>query len=532
MKDLGEKMKKKAFYIISFSLLLLFAVFLRVYNIATTPLQMHGDGAGLGVNAWSIANYGTDRYGNFMPVCPSNFYGEQSAFYTYFCALLVKLFGLNIYTLRMPGVIMGIITVIFGSLLMKEKWGNKGLFTGLALLGIFPYFIMNCRFALDCNAMLGTLTVALYCLVRLLKKIEKEPTKKYYWYFTLTGVLFGIVLYTYIIAAIVIAIFCVLFGIYYLFYQKENRGLRFKQLLCFALPLGVMVIPLVLVVCVNYFDWEPIETAFFSVPKMMVDRTEEVSFSLSALPGKIKSLLNVFTSDGKYGSSDTYWTMYLWSPLLIIIGGIFSMVKAFKKIKLRSLSIDLCMLFIAFAEVVMFILCGQLIYHINGIFIALAYFCLSGIFAIMSLLKKKPLRIGFSVILTCLYTVSFLGFAKEYYFADTTVAFQVYGGTDEALSLLSEEQQKKDIYFLDEVDVYYFLINPIPPSEFASHSDEMGYVKDYKNLHFYKPESFEGGHVYVCNKASGYYNLLTDIEITGIPYEYKETEHYYVFYPQ
>ena len=54
-------MKKKALYIISFSLLLLFAIFLRVYNIASTPLQMHGDGAGLGVNAWSIANYGTDR---------------------------------------------------------------------------------------------------------------------------------------------------------------------------------------------------------------------------------------------------------------------------------------------------------------------------------------------------------------------------------------------------------------------------------------------------------------------------------------
>ena len=64
---------------------------------------------------------------------------------------------------------------------------------------------MNCRFALDCNAMLGCLTVALYCLVRLLKKIEKEPTKKLYWHFALTGILFGVVLYTYIIAAIVIA---------------------------------------------------------------------------------------------------------------------------------------------------------------------------------------------------------------------------------------------------------------------------------------------------------------------------------------
>ena len=134
----------------------------------------------------------------------------------------------------------------------------------------------------------------------------------------------------------------------------------------------------------------------------------------------------------------------------------------------------------------MFILCGQLTYHINGIFVALAYFCVSGIFAIALLLKKRPLQIGFGVVLACLYAVTFVGFAREYYFADTTVTYQVYGGTDEALSLLNDEQQQKEIYFLDEVDVYYFMVNPIPPDEFATHSDEMGYVKDYNNLHFYK----------------------------------------------
>lgn len=523
-------MKKKAFFIISFSLLLLLAIFLRVYNLASIPLGMHIDEAGLGLNAWSIANYGTDRYGNFMPICPSNFYGEQSAFYTYFCALLVKIFGLNIYTLRLPGVIMGVITVLFGALLMKEKWGNKGFFTGLALLGIFPYFIMNCRFALDCNAMLGTLTVALYCLVRLVKKIKENPEKKYYLHFALTGILFGIVLYTYIIAAIVIAVFCVLFGIYYLFYQKEHRGIRFKQLLCFALPLGVMVIPLILVVCVNYFDWKPIETAFFSIPKMAVDRTEEVAFSLSDLPDKIKSLLHVFTSDGKYGSSDTYWTMYLLSPLLIVIGGIFSIVNAFKKIKLRLLSIDLCMLFIAFAEVVMFILCGLYNYHINGIFIALAYFCVNGIFAIVELLKKRPLKVSFCVLLICLYAFSFLGFSKEYFFADNTVAYQIYDGVDEAIDLLTEEQKKQEIYVFDEVAEFYFLSNPIPPSEFAALSDEMGYVKDYKNLHFYASDTFDEDSVYVCNKASGYSNILSDSSKTGCEYSVLETEHYYVFY--
>ena len=113
------QVKKQKVYI-SFFGLLAFILFLRLFSLATTPLSMHIDDAGLGLNAWSIANFGSDRYGNFLPVCPINFYGEQSAFYTYFCALLVKLFGLNIYTLRLPGVIMGVVAVIFGSLLLRN----------------------------------------------------------------------------------------------------------------------------------------------------------------------------------------------------------------------------------------------------------------------------------------------------------------------------------------------------------------------------------------------------------------------------
>lgn len=514
------------------------AVLLRVRGIATVPLGMHIDEAGLGLNAWSLANFGTDRYGNFMPVCPSNFYGEQSAFYTYFCALFVKLFGLNIYTLRMPGVIMGILTVIFGAFLMKEKWGEKGLFTGLALLGIFPYFIMSSRYALDCNAMLGMLTIALYSLVRLLKKVKEEPEKKHYGRFVLAGILFGAVLYTYIIAAIVIAMFGVLFGVYYLFYKQEDRGLRFKQLLCMAVPMGIMVIPLVLVVCVNYFDLEPIVTPFFSVPKMITNRTEEVAFSLADIPRKLKSLLNVLTSDGIYSSSDRYWTMYWWSVSFVILGIVFSVKEAWKACKVREIGTDLIMLFIAFAEVVMFILCGQYNYHINGIYIALAYFCVKGIFEMLSLLKQPRVKMGCGIAVACLYMATFIGFTKEYFFADTTVTFQVYNGANEVLSLLDGELDseinielgEREIYILDEPGEVYLLSNPIPPAEFKEACDEYGHVYAYGNVHFHDSDSYEANHVYVCNKASGRALELADSSVTGFEFKSVETEHYIVFY--
>lgn len=520
---------KKNITCLLFGAIVLTAAFLRIYRIGTLPLEMHIDEAGLGLNAWSLANFGTDRYGNFLPVCPSNFYGEQSAFYTYFCAFLVKLFGLNIYTLRLPGAVMGILTVLFGSLLLRERWGGKGLLTGAALLCVFPYFIMNARFALDCNAMLGMLTVALYSLVRLLKKTEREPEKKLYGHFALTGVLFGMVLYTYIIAAVVVALFCLLFGIYYLFYRRERRFLRLKQLLFLAFPLFLLVIPPALVVCVNYFDWNPIVTPFFSVPKMITNRTEEVAFSLSALPGKLRGLLYPLTTDGKYGSSDRYWTMYWWSVPLIAAGILSSLKNALRDCRSRRLSPDLCLLFLAVSEVILFVTCGQYNYHINGIFIALAFFCAGGIFSLLALLKTDRAKLICGGILFCLYGSSFLGFAAEYYGTKPSLCYQVYGGVSEALSLLTDEQKKGEIYVLDEVGEFYFLSNPISPSEFSAVSDELGYVRDYGNLHFREPEVFLPDDVYICNKASGRYYFFSDPSLLGHDCAVLETTYYYVF---
>lgn len=523
------KEKEKIIYSVGIGGVLILLLFLRIYRIATVPLGLHIDEAGLGLNAWSIANYGTDRYGNFMPVCPSNFYGEQSAFYTYFCALFVKFFGLNMYSLRLPGVVMGILAAVFGALLMKERWGWRGMLAGLLLTGIFPYFIMNCRFALDCNAMLGMLTLSLYGLVRLLKKAQRNPQGRLYLQFALVGFLFGVTLYTYIIAAIAIAAFCGLFGLYYLFYRKENRFWRLRQLLCMALPLCLLTVPLLLVVLVNYFDLDPIVTPFFSIPKMAENRTEEIVLSASGMAGKARSLLHVLTSDGKYGSSDRYWTMYRCSVPFVVIGGLRSMFQSWKDQKNRKLGMDMLMLSVVFSEVLLFVLCGTYNYHINGIFVALAYFCVSGIFFLLEICRKPPYKLVCATALIALYGISFVGFAREY-FAPPASAFQVYGGASGALSLLTDAQREREIYILDEVADFYFLSNPIPPTDFSANCNALGYVEDYQNLHFHDPVQFSEDDILVCNKGSGRRSLLSDPEVTGVRYSVMETEHYCVFY--
>lgn len=517
------------------------AIFLRLFHITTIPLNMHIDEAGLGLNAWSLAETGTDRYGYFLPVCPLNFYGEQSAFYTYFCTLLVKLFGLSPLTLRLPAAIMGTVTVIFCSLISKEKYGEKGFYLSLVLLSIFPYFIMSSRYALDCNAMLGFLSVAVYALIKTLKKCEISPDSLHLKRFFITGLLFGAVLYTYIIAAIVIGLFGTIFALIYIFSEKEKRRDRTLQLLVLALPIAVLSVPLVLVVAVNYFDLNPIVTPFFSVPKMLTNRTEEVAVpSFAAFITKIKTLRYPLTSDGRYGSSDRFWTMYHISVLFVFAGIFFSIKETLKDLKEKRISIDLIMLLISVAEVILFILCGIYTYHINGIFVALAYFCVKGILELIDLFKVRKASYVACAAVFLVYSAYFIFFCMDYYGADTTVAYMVYGGVDEAVKMLPEEKKESEIYVIDEVGEIYFLSNPMTAEQSAPYFNDMGHIVDYKNIHFRKPDEYKRGDVIICNNAVPGYEIYMSEGIfaddlqpgSSEDYTLLCTDHYYVFFEE
>ena len=100
---------------------------------------------------------------------------------------------------------------------------------------------------------------------------------------------------------------------------------------------------------------------------------------------------------------------------------------------------------------------------------------------------------------------------------------------DQALRLLDASQSEKEIYVIGEVGEIYFLSNPIPPAEFASHCDELGFIKDYKNLHFYNPASYDQADILVCNKTSGWRNVIMDNEQTGYKYTCLEGDYYCLF---
>ena len=115
-----------------FLAVLIIAILVRVIWVCSIPSGMHEDEAGLAYDAYCIANYGVDRYLNHLPVYFTNFGGGQSALYVYLTAFLIKIFGLNLFVVRLPSIIFSVLAIIFSYLTVK-KLKN----TNTALLFLF-----------------------------------------------------------------------------------------------------------------------------------------------------------------------------------------------------------------------------------------------------------------------------------------------------------------------------------------------------------------------------------------------------------
>lgn len=249
MKDL-KSLVKKYWYSAALLLLFLIAVFLRVYRLESLPDVLHIDEAGLGYNAWCLAHYGTDRYLNVRPFYPQNFYGGQSPLYTYLLALLIRTVGqgnLSLTLLKIPAVLASLLLFFVGTKSIRlvfddQKWSIAAAF----LLAVCPYYIMSARFALDCNLMLCCSAVALLFLIRFTQTKTLRNL-------ILSGVFFGITMYSYALSYFLIPIFLICISLY-LLYTKE---ISFRRVLLWAACVCITALPVILFVCSLLFHWEP-----------------------------------------------------------------------------------------------------------------------------------------------------------------------------------------------------------------------------------------------------------------------------------
>lgn len=210
---------------------------LRVASVTQFPAGFNADEASFGYDAYSILHTGRDQWGNVLPIVLKSFGDYKSPIYSYLAIPSVVIFGLNVFAVRLPNVIIGTLAVLAIYLLVNEiirlkklqdifvaKWlGAIAAF----LLAVNPWSVMMSRGAFEANLITFFLPMGIYFFLRGLK--EKK-------YFVWSAVFLGLNLFTYHSAKLITPL--VLFGLVLIF-RKNLLAIGLKKLM---LPVIILLI--------------------------------------------------------------------------------------------------------------------------------------------------------------------------------------------------------------------------------------------------------------------------------------------------
>lgn len=146
-----------------FLTIVILASFLRLYSLSSVPPSASLDEASIGYNAYSILKTGADEYGYKFPLLLRAYDDWRPALYVYLVIPFVKLFGLNVLAVRLPSVMLSILTVISTYFLVKGFFLTNSKFEirnskleipviAAAMLAISPWHIYISRLGHEANA--------------------------------------------------------------------------------------------------------------------------------------------------------------------------------------------------------------------------------------------------------------------------------------------------------------------------------------------------------------------------------------------
>lgn len=241
--------------ILAFWVILLFAIAVRCIGFGSVPGGINQDEAMGAVDGWALAKYGTDRFGTRLPVHFTAWkYGQMSVLLSYCMVPFIKLLGFNIIAIRLPALLVSCSAVAVVYLIGKRLFDEKLALAVMALTAVNPWHFMQSRWALDCN-MFPHVFLTAFCL--LLLGLEKRK------FLYLSMIFFGLTFYCYGIAVYSVIPFLVVYAGWCLW----KRQLKFSEILLCMLIFSAVALPEILVMAINLFQWDTIETPLFTMSR-------------------------------------------------------------------------------------------------------------------------------------------------------------------------------------------------------------------------------------------------------------------------
>jgi hypothetical protein len=115
------------------------ALSLYLYKLGDIPNGLYVDEAVVGYNALSILKTGRDEYGKFFPVAFKFFGSYTPPLYVYLTSIFVKILGLSVFSVRLPSVLLGFLSVILIYKLMEILKLVKSKYFPLLVCSVYAF---------------------------------------------------------------------------------------------------------------------------------------------------------------------------------------------------------------------------------------------------------------------------------------------------------------------------------------------------------------------------------------------------------
>lgn len=258
---------------IIFAVILLLALFLRIYNLDKLPPSLNWDEVSLGYNTYSILKTDQDEWGQTLPLSFRAYGDYKLPAYVYVDVPFVAIFGLNEWGVRLPSALAGVGTVFFIFFILRQLTKNISIsLWGAFVVSILPWSVILSRIALEANLSLFFTTGAFYFF---LKGVEQKK------YLLISSILFGLTIFTYNSSRIVTPLLVLFLGI--LFFQKLKNKFAAVSLFIFLIFFLVALPNALLQDSSARYKWTSI------VDQGAINRINELRGS-SALPSVLASL--------------------------------------------------------------------------------------------------------------------------------------------------------------------------------------------------------------------------------------------------
>lgn len=217
--------------LIIFSLILLLAIFLRIYKLESLPPALFGDEVDVGYQAYSLLKTGKDLTGRFLPFYLKSLSEYRTPLYIYSTVPFVGIFGLNEYGVRLPAVFWGIISIIGIYFLTLKLFTKSAAYYAMFIATISPWHLQYSRASFEVTMLLSFLILGVLFFL-------KGLNDNRYYFFSIILLISSI--YIYSTAVVFVPLLIVFLGI---IYWNQIRKVSAKALFILTLTAAVLLLP-------------------------------------------------------------------------------------------------------------------------------------------------------------------------------------------------------------------------------------------------------------------------------------------------